>query len=441
VISHPNPPASTARPAAFPLQPFILLLAPLALFLLTGCGSTTSWNMMPTPTVHQYLGEDVFAEMADEEKSSSMEIFYATDRPGSGPADDREYDNGSVDQLSLGKAVVHFGDRHMTWNDLLTLSIHKERSVEIPLGLENATELATIPGHDADAFSRAINRTLAKRQNKLLTLYVHGAKSSFFKSCVQGAQFHHFMRHEGVLVSYAWPSTGRFLGYDKDVEFAAQSVARFAALVEFLAANTDAEKINILCYSAGAQVVAPALASLRERFASLSTDAVRRKLRIEVAYFAAPDVSLTKFTNTYLPTFHEIVGNTTVTFHKKDGVLSWATSAHNESRLGRPDAGELTEAEIGFLEDAARRELLDAIDMQYSPEKRPFNFKAHGNWYSNEWVSSDVILQFVVGGRPDARGLKRKPDSEAWYFPPDYADTLKGLVAESKRKRKSKSTN
>jgi len=373
--------------------------------------------------------------MATTEQSPNMDIFYATNRPGTGPDNDRNYENGAVDHLNLGKSVVHFGDQRMTWQGLLNISTVRRNKNEVPLKLDHATQLATMPGSGSADFSKAINQTLAKRKDKQLTVYVHGAQSSFFKSCVQGAQFYHFMRRDGVLVSFSWPSTGSFLSYSKDVDFAAQSVEKFADLIEFLAANTKAEKINILAYSAGAQVVAPGLALLRERHRSESDAALKRKLRIGVAYFAAPDVSLTKFINTYLPAFYEIVDNTTITHHRKDGVLSWAQSANKELRLGRPNGAKFTEEEIAFLEKAARRELLDVIDMQYSPVKRPLDFKAHGHWYTNEWVSSDVIIQFLNHLRPDKRGLKQKPDSEAWYFPSDYPEHLKELIEEAKRNK------
>ena len=316
----------------------------------------------------------------------------------------------------------------MTWKDLLTLSVKRNRGGKIPLLLENTTEMGDLPGNGSADLAHQINATFKKRDDKQLTVYVHGAQSSFFKACVQAAQFYHFMRREGVMLTFSWPSTGRFLGYKKDVQFAAESVDRFADLIEFLAKNTDAEKINIIAYSAGAQVVAPGLAELRARHKGLSTNALKRKLRIGTAYFAAPDISLAPFANTYLPEFYQIVDNTTVTFHRKDGILGFATTANKESRLGRPDLGELTDEEIEFLEKAARANQLDAIDMQYSPTKRPLNFRAHGHWYTNEWVSSDVILQLLFHARPEDRGLKRKPEKQSYYFPADYPETLKELI-------------
>lgn len=406
----------------------IRLLIPSVLLFLVACSSNARWSMMPTPTVHQYLGGEVFDSMSDEKKITAIEIFYATNRPASGSIDDRTYNNGLAEKLHLGKVSVRLGDRLMSWENLRDLSILSDRKVKIPLYLDNVTEIAEIHEHKAIELARAINQTLSKREDKQLTIYVHGAKSSFFKSCVQGAQFHHFSRREGVLLSFAWPSTGSFLGYKKDVEYAAQSVESFADLIEFLAANTDAEKINILAYSAGAQIIAPSLALLRERYPDEPEDVLRQKFRIGVAYFAAPDVSLKKFVNTYLPAFHKIVDNTTVTYHREDGVLAWAAVANKEIRLGRPDDGELDEQEIAFLEQASQQGLLDAIDMQYSPAKRLLNFRSHGHWYSNEWVSSDVLLQFLYHARPDERGLQRQPDSLSWYFPPDYPDGLRMML-------------
>jgi len=193
---------------------------------------------MPTPTVHQYLGESAFNTTTSDEQSPETMVFYATNRPGSGPPDERTYRNGAVDELQLGRAIVHFGDRRMTWRDLVEFSTNRERKDKIPLHLDNTTEIATLPGKGTADFSRQINRALAKQRR------------------------------------------------------------------------------------------------------------------------------------------------------------------------------------------------LDGIDMQYSPEKRPFDFMAHGHWYANEWVSSDVIIQFFTHERPDRRGLKKKPGSEAWYFPADYPETLKRVVKE-----------
>ena len=73
--------------------------------------------------------------------------------------------------------------------------------------------------------------------------------------------------------------------------------------------------------------------------------------------------------------------------------------------------------------------------MEYADDERPVDFRAHGYWYLNSWVSSDAILQFLYHAEPDERGLRRKPGSQIWYFPKDYPDKLKALVKEGRRER------
>ena len=397
----------------------------LACALFASC-SASKIGMMPTPLIHQYLGDDAFQGVAEDERTSDISIFYATNRPGNGPAGDRDYTNGIVDQLQLGEVDVKFGEHGMRWREVASLTARGADRGEIPLQLDGTRELDAIPDTDGKAFARAVNAKLDESRHPDITIYVHGAKSTFLRSTVQGAQFHHYMARHTALIAYSWPSSGRFLSYQKDVEYAAQSAPRLADLIEYLAANTNAERINILGYSAGSQVLAPGLAHLRERY------------RIGEVYFAASDVGLRKFVVDYLPTFVGMVRNVTVTLHKKDSVLRFAQGSHDgESRLGRPVGNELTPEEIGDLEELARATKLEVIDMEFTTAERPVNFKAHGHWYLNQWVSSDAILQFLFEASPERRGLKKKPGKESWYFPPDYPDHLQEIVRKARERRRS----
>jgi len=65
----------------------------------------------------------------------------------------------------------------------------------------------------------------------------------------------------GVL-SLMWPSAGSLLRYLTDVYNAAAKRRAFARLIELLAAHTRASSIDVLAYSAGAQVASPGLAML-----------------------------------------------------------------------------------------------------------------------------------------------------------------------------------
>jgi esterase/lipase superfamily enzyme len=398
----------------------------------TSCSNTSTLNLMPTPLVHQYLGAEAYSELPSSERSQDMEIFYATNRPGSESEGEQNYGNGIVDKLQLGTATIRLGERGINWKDVLDFSTLRDRKDKVPLHLDATRELDALPGSDGAAFAKKINAVLAKQKRPDITIYVHGASSSFFRSTTQGAQFHHFMARQTALIAYSWPSTGKFISYKKDVGFAAQSADNLADLIEFLAANTRARKINLLVYSAGGQVVGPGLAQLRKRYPDVSDLDLKRRFRIGDVYFAAADVSLDKFVDEYLPIFDDIVEKVTVTYHAKDGILGFAQSSNEgEARLGRPDKAKITEEQYARLHALAKEGKLDAIDMEYSTAERPVDFKAHGHWYLNEWVSSDAILQFLMHDDPSARGLEKKPDSEAWFFPADYPDRLKGLVEEA----------
>ncbi len=409
----------------------------LAALLLTSCSK--KWQLMPTPLVHQFIGAEVFDDLGADQQSQDMQVFYATNRPREGSAKTPNYTNGIVDKLHLGTSTVRLGEPGLNWRDLVNLSTLRDRKTKVPLTLASTRELDSLPDTGGAAYAAAINKALAACEHDDITLYVHGAKSNFLRSTVQGAQFYHFMTHDTVLVAYSWPSTGKFISYKKDIEFAAGSAPNLADLIEYLAANTSAKKINILAYSAGAQVAAPALALLRERHPGTSAAALKRKLRLGGIYFAAADVGLRKFATEYLPAFTDIVDNVTLTFHKADWVLKFAQGSHDdEARLGRPTRGTLNEKQIIWLEKLAKEGRLDVLDMEYSTGKRPVDFKAHGHWYLNEWVSSDAILQFLFDNDPARRGLLKKHDSEVWYFPPDYPERLQNIIRKEQASRAQK---
>lgn len=83
--------------------------------------------------------------------------------------------------------------------------------------------------------------------------------------------------------------------YKVDVLHASKTVPVFTRLLQFLALHTSARNINILSYSAGAQVVAPSLVLLREKHRDLDVKQVKEKYRIGEVYFADPDIEMKSF--------------------------------------------------------------------------------------------------------------------------------------------------
>jgi esterase/lipase superfamily enzyme len=312
--------------------------------------------------------------------------------------------------------------------------------VEIPVDLEETTNTGALAlGDDpaaaphAQSFAESINRALDRAESKNIFIYVHGAKSSFQRSMQQAAQFHHFMAQDNVFISLSWPTTQSFLTYGTDVKNAVRTVEPFADLLEFLAQNTKAEKINILAYSAGSQVVSPGLFALRQRYREKGSSELKRHLRLGEVYFAAPDIATRVFAVDHLPVFSDMVNRTTFTFNDEDTVLGLSQQMNGVSRIGRPDIKDLDEEEIGWLEKAAQDSRLNVIDMSYEPVKRDVDFKPHGDWYLNPWASSDVIIQFLFSADPSDRGLLQKPDRPVWYYPADYPERLSKIIEKAKQ--------
>ena len=92
-----------------------------------------------------------------------------------------------------------------------------------------------------------------------------------------------------VVLALLWPSAGSILKYFTDVVNAAASVDPFVRLLELLAANTDANRIDVLAYSTGAQIVSPALAMLGTPGQGETPEQPRPRLRLGPICFAAPD--------------------------------------------------------------------------------------------------------------------------------------------------------
>lgn len=423
------------------LQTRHLSSAMVAALLVFATSCSSKWSLMPTPVVHQMIGREAYADEIDPaigDRPPTTEFFYATNRSATGEPTSRTYGNGVNGAMELGKVSVRIGDPRMRWENLLDLSTQEERPSKVPVELETTEHLGTLAkGEDpasapgARGFADSVNRALARSPSKDVFIYVHGAKSSFQRSMVQAAQFHHFMGGDSVLISLSWPTTQSFLTYSTDVKHAAMSVEPFADLLEFLAKNTAARKINILGYSAGSQVLSPGLFTLRQRYEGKSGAGLKRHFKLGEVYFAAPDIATRTFAVDHLPVFRDMVDRTTFTYNQDDAVLGISQWMNGVSRIGKPDVRELSEEEIEWLDQAAENPDLSVIDMSYEPVKRDVDFKPHGAWYLNPWASSDVILQFLFRVDPSGRGLAQKPDGPDWFFPADYPERLQKIIEDA----------
>ncbi len=432
----------------FSLAINILLLLAIAL---SGCASKppAPEPMMPTPVLYSAGAIDPFAHLPDDQLTTDLRVFYATNRVPEGPSTDPQYGNDIGTVLHLGEAVVRFGDETMTWAELVSASMQAPPNVaskasyrepEVPLYLIETHELAafdTSPASGAPGvlsageqqFAAAINRQLEGVLDKQLIVYVHGAKQNFYKSMVFTAEVNHFMGRDLVGVGYAWPTHQGIIEYGIgiDVKRARNSVEPLIELIEFLAANTDADKINIICWSAGARVLSAALATLRERNSQLDEQALQEKFRLGSVIFAAADVPRDHFSER-LRGIHAISARLTIFMSDDDSVLKFG----QEMMPGGQRTGQLSKDIDPDQEktEVAGLDKLEVIDVSHFQEERGFDITGHRYWYTHSWSNTDVLMNIRTGLAPEERGLQSTGLEQIWGFPPDYPERVSTAIRQ-----------
>jgi len=396
----------------------------LAVILLTGCQHPV--RLMPTPVVFATGEHSFLSANRSLETTNQVQVFYATNRVLLGPRGARLYTSLPGERLHLGLATVRIGPEGKPWETLFALSTTSWVTERPVLRLESLDELAAIGSGEegelatpeARNFFRVINEALEQSLDKDLTIYVHGANTNVERAAAQAAQYRHFTGRNSVVLVFAWPSTGSLLRYLTDVGNARLSAPVFARLIELLARHTTAEHLNVLLFSAGAQVASAGLAHLRGMGKGDSSD---RGLRLGEVYFAAPDLAFRTFVE-QLSRYIDLARRVTVAVNLNDAALRLSRLIHGISRLGRPDLSELSEEESRLLIDASARLDFDVISVESNviPGLRR---RSHSFWYDHPWVSSDVLIKFLFHVPPSIRGLDQNRGEQGfqyWTFPPDY---------------------
>ena len=398
--------------------------------------------LMPSPVgIEPFGGDEFFALTEGSIDENLLYTLYVTNRkPLESSNTSKKYSVFPGEDLRFGFAVHRVGDEEMGWDELFDLSLKTDREKkDLLISSEYAREVAIFNESDApkmvspqlQGYVNEISTILKRTFNKDILVYVHGANSNFYRASAQGAQFFHFSGHNTIVMTFSWPSAGHVLHYNTDVSHAKKSVPAFAQAIEFLAEHTEAEHINILAYSAGAQIVAPGLAYLRDKYPDQSVQELKEKLRIGELYLAAPDTDYKPFVTEY-GKFSEIVGRTTINFNYNDKILGYSAFQHGESRVGNPDDTELSEEELKFLIDEMATPRLNVIDVGGSETLAVGG--AHDSWYAHPWVSADIIMLLLLGLGPEERGLEAywtELDEKMYRFPEGYADDVVNIARET----------
>ncbi len=383
--------------------------------------------------------------MTEENKDGNLlYTLYATNRmPYDPPRGGTSYSIFPSDDLKLGFVVHSVGDEGTSWEDLYQQSLQPNRDKALLLTQVHRREITTYHKDEdpqsisvgGEGYFDHVNRILARSVDKDILVYVHGANSNFYRATAQGAQYHHYTGHNTLVITFSWPSAENLFKYKVDVLHARKTVPAFSRLLELLAHHTTARKINILAYSAGAQVVAPGMVYLRREYPELTGEEIKKKFRIGEVYFAAPDTDFEVFVERYFD-FMDIVDRTTINLNLNDSILRLSAFQNGVSRLGRPDVSELTEDEIEIMTSAMGTPQLDVLNIGGSKALKIGG--GHDSWYSHPWVSNDLLLLLLLNADPKERGLEDYDfgvGAKGYYFPSDYEGRVEKILEDLKDKR------
>ncbi len=417
----------------------IVVVAMLIFTLLGGCQSQL--KLMPTPEVLKDPQFDVFAEHPHPEKINQIEAYYVTTRSlaTSGPS----FYTGTPDELvHYGRALLQIGKPEQNVLEHLQATTQSSKD-SFSWELIDALEIASRPRSfdsiesgcmDPDPetlkFIDSFNTTLVDYPIKDLTIYVHGAKNTFYWSVAQGAQYQFFTGNNAMVLTFSWPSPGSIWGYQTDKAQADAAADDLACLIELLAAHSEFHRLHLIAYSAGGRVAGGALSILGAR------DYTAADLRIGQVYLTSSDEPLARFIDN-LPLFYDLVEGLTLTMAEDDMVLALARLTDKKERLGAPSTAPNEELGLDKEAEAELRRMINSdrislIDLG-SSDIEGFRF-SHGAWYENSWVSTDVMVTLLTGWLPNKRGLTESVSADGyqfWYFPKTYLDDLKAALIEN----------
>lgn len=413
------------------------LLALLCLSLLfSGCQSPV--RLMPTPVSFRSGDIDPFAQAGSKLQSTEVPVLYVTNRGAVIEKPEPIHTMLPSERLRMGVAHVRIGDDTLDWQALHRLSTSDDPDQRPLVQLEWLEQMASLgPGDlvakspEAQDFFALLNKALAASESQELVIYVHGSNNTMPRAAAQAAQLRHFTGRRVVVLSFLWPSAGSILKYFTDVGNAAASVEPFARLLELLAEHSKASAIDVLAYSAGAQIVSPALALLGQSARPGETrEQLRQRLRLKHIYFAAADIDTRRFV-AELSHYVDIVDRVSNAGNLNDSALRAAAFLHRASRMGRIDPTELDAEQSSFLIEASRNAGFDLINVD--PGAIPkLAQSSHAFWYEDPWVSSDLLGLLLLNAAPSQRGLEAQSTEHGaryWTFPPDFAERVRRLFA------------
>jgi len=406
------------------LQRPLCLALILGVAIFAGCAAP-ELHMMPTPILYKDERLDLMPHLRPELRSTKLPVFYATSRKPVVPGEAGHYADQQGEGVRLGVAEVRLGVPDWTWDDLVasdrTSTIKKPR----PAGVESVREFGAFRGEEQFSeeerdFVAAMDARLAMAKSQDVVLYVHGYRVTFDEVSVLMGSFAHYLGH-AVTVSFQWETGLHFWNYVTDCPRAEQYIPDIERLIA-LVSHTQAEHINLVAYSCGSPLLAQSLVRLRARHPEEGRDELSRRYRIGNVIFAGSDIDLKSFAEEQFPPIMDLATQVIGYVSKQDTALAFSALVAGASRLGNPDADDLTREDLARLAADPRFEVVDVTDVRGAHEMG--GMKGHGYWFANEWISTDVLLSMRYPIPAEDRCLTPGPFKNVWKLSENYPDCL-----------------
>jgi len=391
----------------------ILLLLLSAIFTLTACATSTpiQINLMPAPDVYDGGAIDPVADSGFVESGPEPALFYATDRAPAGDKDkERFYLNARGHLLRLGVAQATLSANGITREEARRISLLKNRTDKYPLRVREFQELGVL-AQNYTVFDKTDQRTYQAREPG--RRFAARINAKLARS-----------RQKEIFI-YVQPSTPDTLAYFSDLETAAHSARNLHVLIQYLARETQAEKINILGYSAGTRVVADTLSQLALLNSHKTRPEIQKELRIGNVILVGSDLDRDLFGSFLDDGMLNVLTRLTVYMSDTDKALGISHFAFGRKRLGQAVGSSLVQFP-GVVKFLGENEELILIDVTRA--ERAATDNGHAYFRKSPWVSSDILTTLRYNLSPAKRGLNLDANRPVWNFPADYIEKLRAVL-------------
>ena len=416
-----------------------LLLLSIVISACSG-GSQYKINLMPAPAVFEDRDVNPLLKGPPPVSYDDFPMLYATDRkPSDDPGERPFYLNDTGFIVRLGQARIKAGPAGTDWETARRRSLAKNRSGDYPLEIRSVTETDTLPSTysfmtrsvpgiamtdpQGKKFADLVDQRMAVSDHKEVYIYLHGFRVKFDIPVLVAAELWHFIGYRGAFIAYTWASTPSLFAYLSDLEAAVILARKLRLFLNYLAQETEVEKIHIVGFSAGSRLIVRALSQMALLKAGKTGEQIRREVKIGNVIIIGADVSREEFGATLADGMLKIPERTTIYVSSADSPLVWAERLFRRRRLGQMWGDEMPPKTKEFLQTNPALQFVDVSEAAGSTTGN-----GHSYFRKSPWVSSDLIMLLAYDIGASDRGLEKDESQPFWKFPPDFIERLREVL-------------